>query len=74
MCAASLQLARIHERFTHYARDEITNSFRSALRDELISIKSCALETGMFTGAPNDRLLLNTLKTIFRLSRALLDL
>ena len=37
MRAASLQLARIHARSTHYARfarDEIINSLRSALREE----------------------------------------
>ena len=37
MRAASLQLARTHTRFTHcarFARDEIINSLRSALREE----------------------------------------
>ena len=35
MRAASLQLARIHTRFKHRARDEIINSLRSALRASL---------------------------------------
>ena len=37
MRAASLQLARTHTRFTHcarFARDEIINSLRSALREK----------------------------------------
>ena len=36
MKSATLQLARTHARFTHCARDEIMNSLRSALREELI--------------------------------------
>ena len=34
MSVASLQLARIHARSTHFACDEIINSLRSALREE----------------------------------------
>ena len=37
MSAASWQLARIHARSTHCARDNIINSLRSALCEELIN-------------------------------------
>ena len=40
MSAASLQLARIHVRSTHcarFARDEIINLLRSALREDLLT-------------------------------------